>query len=80
MEVAERVRVDERVTVMERTNVRHLRLADLPGSLPVQMVTLDLSFISVQKVVQGVRELMTPDAGLVILIKPQFEAERHQVG
>lgn len=45
-QVAERVRTDPRVTVMERTNLRHLRRPDLPGAAPVDLVTLDLSFIS----------------------------------
>lgn len=45
-QVAEKIRTDERVTMMERTNLRHLRLADLPGEKCVDLVTLDLSFIS----------------------------------
>lgn len=45
-QVAERIRTDPRVTVMERTNLRHVRKADLPGGQPVDLVTLDLSFIS----------------------------------
>lgn len=45
-QVAEKIRKDSRVKVMERTNVRHLKLADLPGEEPVELVTLDLSFIS----------------------------------
>lgn len=45
-QVAERVRQHPAVTLMERTNVRHLRRASLPGGNPVDLVTLDLSFIS----------------------------------
>jgi 23S rRNA (cytidine1920-2'-O)/16S rRNA (cytidine1409-2'-O)-methyltransferase len=45
-QVAERVRTDPRVIVMERTNFRHLRRSDLPGARFVDLVTLDLSFIS----------------------------------
>ena len=79
MQVAERVRIDDRVTIMERTNVRYLTLSQLPGGLPVQLATLDLSFISVLKVMDAVSALMSPDAALLILIKPQFEAERTEV-
>lgn len=78
-QVAERVRVDPRVTVMERTNLRYLRLSDLPHALPVDFVTLDLSFISVLAVISQICTLMTPAAGLIVLIKPQFEAAKHQV-
>lgn len=73
------MRSDERVTIMERTNARHLRLADLPGGQRVQMLTLDLSFISVLKVFPALCELMTHRAHVIVLVKPQFEAERHQV-
>ncbi len=48
-QVAERVRTDARVSVLERTNLRYLTLADLPDQAPVQLATLDLSFISVLK-------------------------------
>lgn len=78
-QVAERVRQDSRVTILERTNVRHLQLSDLPEGLPVDLVTLDLSFISVLKVVPNLCNLMTPDAGLVVLVKPQFEAAREEI-
>ena len=64
---------------MERTNLRHLRLSDLPQSRAVDFVTLDLSFISVITPIDQICSLMTPTAGLVVLIKPQFEAARHQV-
>ena len=53
-QVAERVRTDPRVRVMERTNLRALRLPDIGGA-PVHLVTLDLSFISVLKVLDAVR-------------------------
>ena len=71
--------MDPRVTVMERTNLRHLRLADLPQAKAVELVTLDLSFISVITIVDQLCTLMTSTAGLVVLIKPQFEAARNQV-
>ena len=75
-QVHENIRVDERVVVMERVNLRHL------DALPelVDLVTLDLSFISVLKVMSVVTSLLRPKGKLVVLIKPQFEAERSQVG
>jgi 23S rRNA (cytidine1920-2'-O)/16S rRNA (cytidine1409-2'-O)-methyltransferase len=72
----EKIRADTRVVVMERTNLRHL--ASLPEL--VDLVTLDLSFISVLKVLDAILPLMKPAAQLIILIKPQFEAEREDVG
>jgi len=75
-QVHEKIRADERVAVMERTNLRELR--ELPEK--VDLVTLDLSFISVLKVIDAVCALLKDDGQLIVLIKPQFEAERHQVG
>ncbi|MGE4168284.1 MAG: TlyA family RNA methyltransferase [Candidatus Babeliales bacterium] len=75
-QVHEKIRQDERVVVMERTNLRHLEA--LPE--PVDLVTLDLSFISVLKVMDTVVQNLKPDGKLIVLIKPQFEAEKHQVG
>jgi len=75
-QVHEKIRADERVIVMERTNLRNL------DSLPdtIDLVTLDLSFISVLKVMPAVTPLLKDGGKLVVLIKPQFEAERGQVG
>ncbi|XP_004290116.1 PREDICTED: uncharacterized protein LOC101291775 [Fragaria vesca subsp. vesca] len=75
-QVAEKIRTDERVSVIERTNLRHL-----PG-LPqkVDVVTLDLSFISILLVMPAVVNMMKEEATLVTLVKPQFEARRSQVG
>jgi 23S rRNA (cytidine1920-2'-O)/16S rRNA (cytidine1409-2'-O)-methyltransferase len=75
-QVHERVAHDERVVLMERTNLRHL--PDLGER--VDLVTLDLSFISVLKVMDAVRRVLKDDGGLIVLIKPQFEAERGDVG
>lgn len=77
-QVAEQLRRDPRLLVMERTNLRHLTAADLQGPRP-DLVTLDLSFISVLTVLPAVAALMAPAAELVSLIKPQFEARREQV-
>ncbi len=71
-----KLRQDPRVVVMERTNVRHLR--ELPE--PVSIVTADLSFISLTLVLEPLVGLATPDADLIVLIKPQFEAGPAQVG
>lgn len=75
-QVHEKIRNDDRVVVMERTNLREVR--ELGEK--VDLVTLDLSFISVLKVMDAVCAVLKPQGQLVVLIKPQFEAERHQVG
>ncbi len=74
-QVHEKVRKDRRVRLLERTNLR--TLTDIGES--VDMVTLDLSFISVLKVMDAVVQLLKPNGELVVLIKPQFEAGRHDV-
>jgi len=75
-QVHEKIRNDTRVVVMERTNLRFLR--DI-GEL-VDLVTLDLSFISIAKVMDAVCSVLKPDGQLITLIKPQFEAEKKDVG
>lgn len=75
-QVHEKIRSNPHVTVIERTNLRHL--TSLPEK--VDLVTLDLSFISVLKVIGVVKDLMKEQGKLIILIKPQFEAEKEQVG
>lgn len=75
-QVHEKISQDPRVVVMERTNLRHLTTV---GEL-VDIVTLDLSFISLIKVMDAVRALLKDKGILITLIKPQFEAERHHVG
>ncbi|KAM0904033.1 hypothetical protein ACQ4PT_018269 [Festuca glaucescens] len=75
-QVAEKIRVHEHVSVIERTNLRHLdKLPQL-----VDLVTLDLSFISILVVMPAVVKVMKTDSALITLIKPQFEARRSQVG
>jgi len=69
------LRTDPRVSVMERKNVRHLAGDDFDAD--VNFVTADLSFISITRVFENIRELF-PRASGVILIKPQFEAERSE--
>lgn len=75
-QVHEKIRHDQRVVVMERTNLKELPA--LPE--PVDLVTLDLSFISLLKVIDVVRRVLKPDGKLIALIKPQFEAQKHEVG
>ncbi len=71
------IRSDPRVEVMERTNLRNLEA--LPGG-PADCAVADLSFISLITVAPALARLTTPDAQLVLLVKPQFEAGRARVG
>lgn len=71
----ERVRGDSRVVVMEGMNARHL--AELP--FPPELVTCDVSFISLRQVLPPVLGLAEPGWEAVVLVKPQFEAGRDQV-
>jgi len=75
-QVAEKIRQDERVVIMERTNLRYV--TELPDV--VDIVTLDLSFISVLKVLPAICRLLKPGGIMIVLIKPQFEARRNQIG
>lgn len=70
-----RLRQDPRVTVMERTNARYLEA--LPES--VDVATVDVSFISLAKVLEPLGRLLRPKARVVALVKPQFEALRSDV-
>jgi 23S rRNA (cytidine1920-2'-O)/16S rRNA (cytidine1409-2'-O)-methyltransferase len=73
-----RLREDPRVTLLERTNVRELE----PDRLPYRpdLVTADLSFISLRLVLPALVRCSAPAARFVLLVKPQFEAGRRQVG
>jgi 23S rRNA (cytidine1920-2'-O)/16S rRNA (cytidine1409-2'-O)-methyltransferase len=73
----ERVRSDPRVTVWDRTNVRHLDPARVDP--PVELVVGDLSFISLRLVLDPLLAVLAPDGDLVTLVKPQFEAGRQVV-
>jgi 23S rRNA (cytidine1920-2'-O)/16S rRNA (cytidine1409-2'-O)-methyltransferase len=75
-QVHEKIRTDPRVILMERTNLRYLPILDQP----IDLVTLDLSFISITKVLDVVTRLLRPQGILIALIKPQFEAGRELVG
>ena len=71
------LRNDPRVLVIERFNARALTLADLPG--PVDLVVIDVSFISLRQILPVIPPLLTPGAEVVALVKPQFEAGRAEV-
>ena len=71
------LRTDQRVTVMERTNARDLRSDDLPARPAI--VTADLSFISLATVIPALVAIAERDADMVLLVKPQFEADRSEV-
>jgi 23S rRNA (cytidine1920-2'-O)/16S rRNA (cytidine1409-2'-O)-methyltransferase len=73
-----KLRQDDRVVCMERTNIRYV----LPEQIqePPQFVSIDVSFISLTKVLLPVRTLMADQGEIVCLIKPQFEAGREKVG
>jgi 23S rRNA (cytidine1920-2'-O)/16S rRNA (cytidine1409-2'-O)-methyltransferase len=80
-QLAWRLRTDERVTVIERLNARHLRRDDLPPDLPaVDLVTIDVSFISLRHILPAVAPLVATGGHVVALVKPQFEAGRDEVG
>ena len=73
-----KLRNDERVVCMEKTNIRYVVPEDIQE--PPAFVSIDVSFISLTKVLLPVKNLMTDDGELVCLIKPQFEAGREKVG
>ncbi len=76
-QLAWKLRQDERVIVLERTNARHLTAESLGE--PVDLVVGDLSFISLEKVLPAVLAISAPGADGVVLVKPQFEVGREQV-
>ncbi|MDD3279169.1 MAG: TlyA family RNA methyltransferase [Lachnospiraceae bacterium] len=73
-----KLRNDERVVCMERTNIRYVVPEDIQE--PPEFVSIDVSFISLTKVLDPVYQLMAEGGELVCLIKPQFEAGREKVG
>jgi 23S rRNA (cytidine1920-2'-O)/16S rRNA (cytidine1409-2'-O)-methyltransferase len=73
------VRSDQRVTVLDRTNVRSLSLEQVPGG-PVDLVVADLSFISLGLVLPALIGVAAPDADLLLMVKPQFEVGRERLG
>jgi 23S rRNA (cytidine1920-2'-O)/16S rRNA (cytidine1409-2'-O)-methyltransferase len=77
-QLAWKLREDERVVVLERTNARHLTAEAI--SEPIDVVVCDASFIALSKVLPAALDLARPGARLAALIKPQFEAGRGEVG
>lgn len=72
------LRTDERVDVRERTNARELKPSDF--ELTFDLAVMDVSFISVTKLLPAVASLLKPEGRIVVLIKPQFEVGRGEVG
>jgi len=73
------LRSDSRVTVLERTNARNLTPEHLSGTM-CDMVTVDVSFISLKKIYPAIHRVLKPGGELITLIKPQFEAKPQQLG
>ena len=73
-----KLRQDPRVVCMEKTNIRYVTPEDLGE--PVDFSSIDVSFISLTKVLGAIRAYLTDDGEIVALIKPQFEAGREKVG
>ncbi len=72
------LRNDERVVVIEGLNARRLSPSDLPGQ--VDLVVIDVSFISLAQILPRVPPVLRPGADVIALVKPQFEAGRAEVG
>jgi 23S rRNA (cytidine1920-2'-O)/16S rRNA (cytidine1409-2'-O)-methyltransferase len=77
-QLAWKLRSDERVVCMERTNARYLTAEQIPE--PLDFVSIDVSFISLSLILPALRPLMAEEGQLVCLIKPQFEAGKGKVG
>lgn len=77
-QLAWKLRQDERVVVMEKTNIRYVSLEDIDDK--IDFSSIDVSFISLTKVLLPVKDLLTDNGEVVCLIKPQFEAGREKVG
>jgi 23S rRNA (cytidine1920-2'-O)/16S rRNA (cytidine1409-2'-O)-methyltransferase len=77
-QMAWKLRQDPRVVVIERVNIREMAHALVPE--PVDLAVIDVSFISLEKVIPPVQTFLKPDAAIIALIKPQFEVGREHVG
>ncbi|WP_086350514.1 TlyA family RNA methyltransferase [Candidatus Enterococcus clewellii] len=78
-QLAWKIRQDERVVVMERTNFRYSKLEDFTQGQP-EIATIDVSFISLRLILPPLHEILKSGGDVVALIKPQFEAGKDQVG
>jgi len=77
-QLAWELRADERVVVLERTNARYLTNKEIPE--PLDLISIDVSFISLALLIPGLSGLLREDGRMLCLIKPQFEAGRENVG
>lgn len=77
-QLAWKLRTDERVVNLERTNLRYITREKIPEDL--DLAVMDVSFISIRLILPAVKELLKPGADYICLIKPQFEAGREEVG
>jgi 23S rRNA (cytidine1920-2'-O)/16S rRNA (cytidine1409-2'-O)-methyltransferase len=75
--LAKKLRDDDRVVVMERFNARHLAPSDIPE--PLDLIVMDVSFISIRLILVNLPHLLKPAGRVVSLIKPQFEVGREHV-
>ena len=73
-----KLRTDERVVCMERTNIRYVTPEDI--GVPLDFASIDVSFISLKTIMPAVKNLLGDKGEVVALIKPQFEAGREKVG
>lgn len=78
-QLAWKLRQDDRVKVMERTNFRYVTPADFDNGLP-SLASIDVSFISLRLILPVLKTILVQDSDVLMLIKPQFEAGREQVG
>ena len=77
-QLAWKLRTDPRVEVRENTNARTVRPEDFETKF--DLIVMDVSFISVTKLLENLRELLAPDGQIIVLIKPQFEVGKGEVG
>ena len=78
-QLAWKLRQDERVEVVEKTNFKYSKLEDFTKGRPT-ISSIDVSFISLKLILPVLKEILAPEGEVVALIKPQFEAGREQVG
>ncbi len=77
-QLAWKLQTDSRVALLDRTNIRHLERTAIPDTIDIAVI--DVSFISLTKVVPSVLTFLKPGGELVTLIKPQFEVGKGEVG
>nr|WP_279325925.1 TlyA family RNA methyltransferase [Bacillus sp. FJAT-47783] len=78
-QLAWKLRQDDRVVVMERTNFRYVTSADFLYGMP-EFATIDVSFISLRLILPVLKSILVPNSHIVALVKPQFEAGKENVG